>query len=82
MRLFKTVAGNYVLAGVGKSNLPGETDRPWAHVSETPRGVIESMYMYDEDNVRYLTNTAKSLLATATAADDELRKAYLVEEVA
>lgn len=82
LRLYRTRGGNYVLSGVGKTVLPGESDRAWAHVSETPQGVVESMYLYDEDNVRYLTNTAKRVLEQAGRVDAELRNAYLIEDVA
>jgi hypothetical protein len=81
LKIFRTTGGNYIVAGVGRSTNDGETDRCWAHVSESAQGALETMYMYDGDDVRYLTRTAKDAITKAMALDPELRKAYLVETV-
>lgn len=79
--LYKTRSGKYVIAGVGKSSVPGETERNWAHVSETPKGAIETLHLYDGEGVRYLTRTAKVALVAACALDEPLLDAYMVETI-
>lgn len=79
--IFKTNGGKYIVAGVGKTTVTGETERHWAHVADQPEGCIESLHLYDGDGVRYLTRTAKVALATAITLDDRLRAAYLVETI-
>jgi hypothetical protein len=81
MSIHKTNGGKYIIAGVGKTNVQGETERHWAHVAETPEGAIECLHLYDGDGVRYLTRTAKIALASACAQDEKLRSAYLVETI-
>lgn len=80
--LYRTEAGSYVVAGVGRTTVPGEDDRHWAHVSETPQGAIEQLHMYDNDDVRYMPNVSKRALAEAMDRDERLRDAYATEEVA
>lgn len=74
--IYRTNGGKYIAAGIGKTDLPGETDRHWAHVCETADGVTTSLYMFDSDSVRYLTRTARQALEQASSQDDGLRKAY------
>lgn len=81
LSIYRTTGGNYIVAGVGRSTVPGETTRCWAHVCESAQGALESLYMYDGDQVRYLTRTAKEAITTAMADDAALREAYLVETV-
>lgn len=79
--IFKTNGGKYIVAGIGRTTLDGEDERNWAHVSETPRGCLESLHLYDSDGVRYLTRTAKVALAAACSLDEQLRDAYMVEVI-
>lgn len=79
--IHKTNGGKYIISGVGKTEVQGETERYWAHVAETPAGAIECLHLYDGDGVRYLTRTAKVALATACTLDEKLRSAYLVETI-
>jgi hypothetical protein len=81
MSIYKTRGGKYVIAGVGCTNVPGEVQRNWAHVCEDPEGAIESLYLYDEDGVRYMTRTAREALTQACAQDPALRDAYMVETI-
>lgn len=81
LRIFRTAGGKYIVSGVGRSTQDGETDRRWAHVCESAAGALESLYMYDGDDVRYLTRTAKEAVTAAMAHDEPLKKAYLVETV-
>ena len=80
--IYKTEAGQYVVAGVGRSVIEGETSRCWAHVIETAPGVVAALYQYDEDSVRYMTRVAKSVLKKASRVDEQIRQAFLIEEVA
>lgn len=59
-----------------------EQPRYWAQVSETPSGVVNSLYKYDDDGTRYLTHVAKRLLADAARLDDDLRDTFFREQVA
>lgn len=79
--IYRTAAGRYVVAGVGRSRVPGEIDRCWAQVSDHPDAVIEKLTLIDEDGARYLPWTARDLLDRAAARDDRLRDAYLVEVI-
>lgn len=81
MFIYRTRGGKYIVAGIGKTNIPGETERHWAHVCEAPEGAVESMHLIDSDHVKYLTRTARETLLEACDHDEELRQAYLVEIV-
>ena len=72
----------YVLAGQGRSALPGEHTRYWAHQCASAAGVLEQLYMFDGDGTRYLTNVARQLLAAASEHDPELDAARALERVA
>jgi hypothetical protein len=76
-----TKGGNYIVAGIGRTDVPGERERRWAHVCEEPGGVIEAMHLYDRDSVRYLTRTARECLAQACTRDTALRDAFMVQHV-
>ena len=80
-RIYRTSGGNYVVAGVGKSTVPGETDRPWAHVSESAEGVVESLHAVDADGVRYLTHVNTDALEQAGAVDPDIRAAFMHERI-
>ena len=62
--------------------LADETPRAWAHVCESAEGAIQRLYLYDNDNVRYMTRIARLALESAIKLDVALRDAFLVEEVA
>lgn len=79
--VYKTAEGNYVLSRVGRSKRTGETDRFSAQVSETPQGVLETLYLYDEDGVRYLTRVARELLDRASDADEAIATVYRTETI-
>jgi hypothetical protein len=79
LTLYKTVSGRYVLAGVGKSALPGEVDRAWAKVADGPEGAVNFLYMQDDAGVRYMTRAARAVAELAVGQDDEFASAWLVE---
>lgn len=79
--IYKTHGGNYIVAGVGRSTVPGEVDRRWAQVCERPHGVIEKLHMLDDDGSRYLPFTSKRALEEARAIDHDLDRAFMVEVV-
>lgn len=58
-----------------------EMPRYWATVSESPTGVVDALYKYNESGVRYLTNVAEQLLDEASAVDSNIAQAYKVEDV-
>jgi hypothetical protein len=84
VEIYRTKGGQYVVAGCGRTLKPGETDRHWAHSSGTPSGAIEVLYLFDNDDIRYLPNVAKRALAEAARRDSVLREAQgsFVEHVA
>jgi len=59
-----------------------ETPRAWAHVCESAEGAIQRLYLFDTDNVRYMTRVARTALLAAIELDDALKNAFLIEEVA
>jgi hypothetical protein len=81
LRIFKTDEGRYVVAGVGKSEVPGEVDRPWATISDTPVGVIERLVLVDSDGLRYLPRSSRVLVLQAAQRDEGIKEAYAVEYV-
>lgn len=81
IKIFRTRGGNYIVAGVGRSTVPNESDRFWTQVCERPHGVIEKLHMLDEDGARYIPHTSREALEQSTLNDEELRSAYRVEVV-
>ena len=79
--IYRTESGRYVVAGVGRSKVPGEIDRCWAQASDSPDAVIEKLTLIDEDGARYLPFTARQLLDEAATRDQRLRDAYAVEVI-
>lgn len=79
--IYKTAAGKYVVAGCGKTVNAGERDRPWAHVSDSAHGAVESLYLYDRDDVRYLTNVARQALRDAGVKDIDLARAFNTQRI-
>lgn len=80
-QLYRTTAGKYVLAGVGRSTRAGEQDNFWAQVSDDPRAVVERLTMLDDHDVRYLPRTAKALLTDAGQHDEGISQAYSHERI-
>lgn len=81
LALYRTDAGSYVLAGVGRSTVPGEHDRKWAEIADEPSGVIEFLYLTNDHSQRFLPNTARRLLSQAAKADERIRLAYTTQHV-
>lgn len=81
MQIFRTSGGKYIVAGCGKTLIPGEVERRWAHVCEEPEGAVEALHLYDRDGVRYMTRTAREALAQACTQDPRLRDAFMVQYV-
>jgi hypothetical protein len=79
LTLFRTDSGRYVLAGVGKSAVPGEVDRPWAKVAEGPEGAVDFLYMHDEAGVRFMTRAARAVAEEAARVDADFSSAWRVE---
>lgn len=75
--LYETSGGKYVLHRVGRTVVTGEVDRHFARVCETSQGVVETLYMVDNDGVRFLTPPAMQLLTAAGRHDP----AFLRERV-
>lgn len=81
VRIYQTEAGSFVVEVIGRSALAGEVDRCRAQVCETAQGAVESLYQYDDNEVRYMTRTARAA-AELACVNEEFAQAYRVEEVA
>lgn len=82
--IYRTQAGSYVVHIIGRTRLAhiGQVDRHKAQVSTAPEGAVESLYLIDDDGVRYMTNVAKRAAEEAAENDPDFATAYLVEHVA
>lgn len=58
-----------------------EMPRHWATISESPTGVVDALYKYNDAGVRYLTKVAEKLLEEAAILDINIARAYQVEDV-
>ncbi len=76
-QIFKTEAGTYIVAGVGRSDIEGETDRCWAVTASDGAGVVQALTRIDEDDIEYLTRTARDALNAATEHDEGIKAAFL-----
>lgn len=82
VRVYRTEAGSYVIETVGRSLLPDEVDLSRCTVAESAVGAVETLHTYDQDEVRYITKTAREAAVAAAARDEEFERAFMVEEVA
>lgn len=82
LELYRSRAGMYILCGCGHTTFAGEVDRHWVQQANEPAGVIERLYLYNDDDQKYLPHTARRLLSDAGAQDENVRKAYMTEQVA
>ena len=51
-------------------------------VSETPEGVLEALYRFDDAGLRYLTAVAQRLLEQASEVDPMIGAVYQTETIA
>ena len=58
-----------------------EQPRYWTQVSESARGVVDSLYKVDDAGNSYLTNVARRLLEDASENDEAVREAYYCEYI-
>lgn len=79
--IYRTVGGKYIVAGVGRTTEDGEVDRHWTQVCERPDGVIERLYLLDQNDSRYLPRVSRNALEQAIMQDGVLRDAFLTERV-
>jgi hypothetical protein len=79
LRLFKTASGRYVLAGAGKSAVPGEVDRCWTKVADGPEGAVDFLHMKEDSGVRYMTRAARLVAEQAARADLAFAEAWGLE---
>lgn len=69
-RLFRLPdGGGYVLAGVGRSTIDGETDRPWFKICETPNAVVRALLYERRPGVWVLPPSGRTLLVEAGGRD-------------
>lgn len=75
--MFRTDADFYVVAGVGRSVVPGEVDRWWADVFRDPVSAVRRMYVRDHGGVSRLPMTNRECLLQACQHDRRLSEAYI-----
>ena len=82
LKLYRTAAGTYVLAGCGRTLVQGEVDRHWVQLAEEPAGILDRLYMISDEGARYLPHTSRRLLELAGEADSQIRDTYMREHIA
>jgi hypothetical protein len=80
--IYRTAAGKYIVEKIGKSRVPGETDRCSAEVCETAAAVVEAMHGVDERGGKYMTHLYRELAGRVAEQDHEFSRAYRTYEVA
>lgn len=74
-RLFRLPdGGGYVLAGVGRSTIDGETDRPWFKICETADAIVRALLYERRPGVWVLPPSGRALLDAAAANDLPIRE--------
>lgn len=81
IEIYRTVGGQYIVAGVGRSVVDGERDKHWAQVCEFPEAVIERLHLVDRNGARYIPYVSKDAINQARVHDAEFAQAYMVERV-
>lgn len=71
--IYRTAAGAFVVAGVGRSIVDGETDRCWAEIVHTGAEVRSLLTRTDNDDIRYITRTAMRAMTEAAEHDERIR---------
>lgn len=79
IEIYRTAAGQYIVAGCGRSIVPGERDKHWAQVCERPEGVIERLHLVDGRGARYIPFVSQEAIEQARACDMAFDAAYRVE---
>lgn len=79
--IYRTDAGRYIVAGIGRSVREGEHDKHWAQVCEEADGAIAALHQLDDNNIRYMTWVNRRALEQAAATDKELERAYACETI-
>jgi hypothetical protein len=67
---------------INDSMICPEKTRNKVIITPTAESIITALYMKDENDVFYLTNTAKDLLEEASENDEDIKKAYTEEYLA
>lgn len=79
--IFRTEAGKYIVAGIGRTKVEGQHDKCWAQVCEEPACVIERLHLHDDVRGRYLPYVQREAIEMARLADPAFTDAYMVEHV-
>lgn len=75
--IFSTERGRYVVAGVGRTIVPGEADRPWVNSVDTADEVVRRLMRVDHHGERYLTRTSVTALSRAALVDPSFAEALV-----
>jgi len=71
LRIYRTQAGAYIVSGIGKSRVPGETDLCWVKIVDAAEDVIRALQRTDGDGELRLTNVARKALDQAAENAEE-----------
>jgi len=82
LKIYRTEQGSFVLAGVGRSVVRGETDRTWASLIDDAAGVIARLTLIDGNSVHYIPHVNRQAIMAAGETCREIREAYAVQQVA
>lgn len=80
--VYRTDGGKYIVEKVGRSLVPGETDRHSAEVCGTAAAVVEAMHGVDERGAKYMTHMYRGLADRICPLDATFASAYRTYEVA
>ncbi len=78
--LYRTVSGQYVAHGVGRSTIPGETDRSWVNVAVDADGLI-AILTREVEGVKFIPNINKRVLVLASLVDKDIDAAYNLQYI-
>lgn len=79
--IYRTEAGTYIVSGIGRSKIDGESDKCWAYVEENPADVIKRLHMTADGGGKYIPYVSRDAIAQARTVDAVFAAAYMVEHV-
>lgn len=81
MSLYLIDDGRYVVHGVGRSRVPGEVDRYWACVCNTPAAVIQALTRTSAKDQSYMPTLNIQLLRRGSQIDNALQEASSAQAI-
>lgn len=78
LELYRSLAGKYILAGIGQSTRPDDLTKYWAVVNDDPNVIVSQLTRTDDRGTTYMPEINKRVLLQASEADDALRQACVL----